>query len=392
MKQLTKIVKSKTALMTLLALTAVTAAQVGYASPNAANGGQSAGGSSIVAAINKLGDKIVALAEAGAKSVNQLMYQFDKDLPSTVKANTVTVKNKTLTQTINKETQAASQQNITHTLQEISYSVTPPKQGTEAYQQLKNYRNHNSSITLSAGTKASDSLYTAPNDHPYQAQILGVAKPKANQLHNNYFNYASLIMPTAYTSPELQAAKRFVQYATKDYAPLTEGIDLSALRNKSPAELKKFISSPAWQKYQLNIRSMMAARSIILNNLNHLIAERNPIKKLGNNAGLSTKSASPLQLEKYIATHRATNKKWYQQMQAASPATVQRETLFVLAEIEKQNYQAHLDRERLLAAITGIELQTEAANQLMAKAQIQPVNKAINDVADSKTMASTLSS
>ena len=80
---------------------------------------------------------------------------------------------------------------------------------------------------------------------------------------------------------------------------------------------------------------------------------------LGTAAGLAaTQKASPLQVEAYQANHRIQDSKWYQSVQNASPADVQRNILIVLAEIEHQNYEAHLDRERLLAAITASNLQT----------------------------------
>ena len=66
-------------------------------------------------------------------------------------------------------------------------------------------------------------------------------------------------------------------------------------------------------------------------------------------------------------------------MAAASPATVQRETLFVLAEIEAQNYRAHLDRERMLATLTALASQSANVNQLLAKTDAKNVNQVISN-------------
>ena len=50
-----------------------------------------------------------------------------------------------------------------------------------------------------------------------------------------------------------------------------------------------------------------------------------------------------------------------------------------LAEIEHQNYQAHLDRERLLSAITAMNLQTSlSSTQAILQQESTTVNSAIN--------------
>jgi hypothetical protein len=121
------------------------------------------------------------------------------------------------------------------------------------------------------------------------------------------------------------------------------------------------------------MRSILAIRSMSINILNQLIAERTPMPGLASAAGFNEKnlksltpneqeefkngkSASPLQVEAYQANHRIQDPKWYQSVQNASPADVQRNILITLAEIEHQNYEAHLDRERILAALTASNL------------------------------------
>src|SRR3990167_8326524 len=132
------------------------------------------------------------------------------------------------------------------------------------------------------------------------------------------------------------------------------------------------------------MRSLLALRSISVNLLNQLIAERTPMPGLAQAAGLPANSqakASPLQVEAYQANHRVDNPQWYNtDVAQASPATVQRETLIVLAEIEHQNYQAHLDRERILAALTESDLQmnAEVMDGFMKQAQSK-LNTAITD-------------
>ena len=70
--------------------------------------------------------------------------------------------------------------------------------------------------------------------------------------------------------------------------------------------------------------------------------------------------------------------KWYQHLQTATPANLQRETLMVLAEIENQNYQAHLDRERILATLTAQQASGIASKQALLLTNAQKVNTVID--------------
>lgn len=360
---------------------------------------------SIVIAIEHLGDRISGLFNSAIKEWNDQNYQPDKNLPATAKANTVQAKNQptpnktddqnqnqnaplTPNQIVAENGNKSTQENITQSLRQFAYAVTPPPQDSQAAQQWQQYQNNNSPATLATSIKASDTLYTAALNHPFKAQELGTTQPK--QLNDNYFNFDSLFIPVAYTSPQLTAAQHYVQYSTKDYQDLVSTVDFAKLRGATPSVLKQVMDSGAYQKFQLNTRSALAGRSLALSNLDKLIAERTPIKDLGKAAGLQDENgktidnASPLQVEKYIATHRIHSKKWYQEMAAASPAVIQRETLFVLAEIEAQNYRAHLDNERLLATMTALAAENSQASALLAQTDAQAVNSVIANATNTK--------
>ena len=94
--------------------------------------------------------------------------------------------------------------------------------------------------------------------------------------------------------------------------------------------------------------------------MNYILNERTVQKSLGDQAGMTTlptdasgsspiHDASPLQVEQFIAQRRADTCTWYTKMNAASATDVSRETLFVLAEIEAELFQLHLDNERIMA-------------------------------------------
>lgn len=255
--------------------------------------------------------------------------------------------------------------------------------------------------TLYAGDAAKNALASDPNKSRYIQQ--------PTQRNNTMFNFAAMFTPVSYTPAQLQNANDYLKFATQDslnmlpesefpFSQLTKGKlsqpEQAEERAKAIYYLKE---NPAYQSFMLNMRTFLALRSMSSSFLNQMIAERTPVTGLGKEAGLTDaqgnpiQNASPLQVEAYIANHRAESKSWYQSVENASPATVQRNTLIVLAEIERQNYQAHLDRERLLAAITAMNMNMQhqametylqmasqnvkaAITDAIAKAQGQPQN------------------
>lgn len=353
-------------------------------------GGSSSGGNSsglfdqVSSAITQLGTEIQALAVAGAKSVNAAMYQLDQNIAVSLQANSTNP-----TSTVATATATNTQNQITNTFMQFPEQVINANQNSDP-QLLQDINNRQQWMTnLTTNTPASDTLYLDSMTDPL-ASTQNVGKPST--LYDNYFNFDSLFEPNAYTSDQQQAAQAYLVYATQPYQSLTDGIEFSQLKstlnNLSPDQraqtLQNLMTSPAYQKYQLSIRSMIANKSIALSNLNYLLAERTPVKNLGSQAGMPNDPnlpagyASPLEVQNYIANERINNPQWFQQMKTASPATVQREQVLILAEIESELQRNHLDNERLLAALSQMGLQTSQTNQLMLKTQIQDVNAVID--------------
>ncbi|MCX7120940.1 MAG: hypothetical protein NTZ67_04095 [Gammaproteobacteria bacterium] len=217
------------------------------------------------------------------------------------------------------------------------------------------------------GTQASDTLYLNEptallnGKSTNNPDVKALTEPKI--INNDFLNFAAFITPMAYTTPQKINAMNFVKYAAQSTKNLTSGVNFSGFADKATIQnLPKMINSQAYQKYMFTVRSLLALRSISINTLNQLIAERTPMPGLAAAAGLTgTAEASPLQVESYQANHRVSDPKWYTKIKNDSPATVQRETLIVLAEMEQQNFQAHLDSERLLSAITALNLSTSSS-------------------------------
>ncbi len=255
-------------------------------------------------------------------------------------------------------------------------------------------------------TKASDSLYTYLGDGNPDTQ-------KPTDLHNNYFNFSVLIDPMDYTPAQENNAKHLITYLSEQYQPLSSNINFDQfrayLKGLKPAKvsdaLKSLATSNVYEQYQLVARQLISDRSVALNNFNELITERSPIRTAQPSGELDTLSreigitpttakdpktdktvylyASPLQISNYVTTHRTGSKEWYQQMMAASPATVKRETLFVLAEMETEMQRQHLDNERILATLSASEMEAATGQYNTLRAMSNDVNTEINNLVSS---------
>jgi len=135
------------------------------------------------------------------------------------------------------------------------------------------------------------------------------------------------------------------------------------LTSKEIKDLQENILQPSadYQKYKTTYRGVIAARSIYLNNLQRNYQERVP----------QVKGKSALELRNEQVNSRLTSD-YYNQMAKATPATVARETLFVLAEINSQLNAMRNQNDRVIAmnsinglgqmAITNTFLDMQAKN------------------------------
>ncbi len=275
-------------------------------------------------------------------------------------------------------------------------------------EKYKDYWDDNNlpSLTVNKKIQASDVLYTVAGTGEKKISSLSdsssggyvdqkLAKPP-EAIDNDFLNFAALITPTFYASTEQQkTAHDYLKYAAQSTQNFTRSvaakIDFEALYG-SPQDLVTVKRSAAYQQYQYSMRSALAIRSVSMDILNRLIAERTPMKGLV--AGKHT-DASPLQVEAYRANHRIEDPHWYARVtETASPATVQRETLIVLAEIEQQNYQAQADRELIMAELAAANLQSGAAdtNAMLLQAVTAMNTEIQKDTTEPPTTSSSTSS
>ncbi|WP_040070939.1 phosphoesterase [Coxiella burnetii] len=345
--------------------------------------------SGVIKAIKEVGLEVQALAIASKKSVSNMKYQLDKNLDLALQAD---VEKNNALQTVKNNAGTNTQNQISGTLLQFPEQVINASQLNDA-QMAATIKNRKNLIpNLTTAIPASDTLYLTDAEDPL-ANTYGVAKP--DSLYDNYFNFDSLFAPSAYNSDQQQAATTYLQYLTKPYQSLTDNIHFSELKdnlNKLSAEkradkLKSFLNNPAYQKFQLAVRSLIATKSIAIDNFNTLLNERVPVKGLGAKVGMPDDPhlpkgyASPLQVENYIANQRINSPDWFKQMKTASPAVVAREQVLILAEIESQLERNHLDNERLLATLSLMALQgTQNSEMELQTNTAADLNKLIDQI------------
>lgn len=273
------------------------------------------------------------------------------------------------------------------------YALTQVQAGQYKQIPYEQYDNDNSLNSLINGNAASDTLYMQQTKVDQDTRISTQNKPllkKPEQINNNNFNFSALFEPTSYQivkgsngqqqDPQWQAANSYIVFAAQSTKNLAEGLKLNALK-EYPAALADLKTDPNYLKYVMTIRSLLAIRSITIDTLEHLITERTPHPKWGKAIGDPNKNdtASPLQVEAYQANHRIEDPNWYNSIMNDAPITIQRTIAIELAEIEHQNYQAHLDRERILAALTASNLESNLASGQTMEVQVNTVNSDIEN-------------
>lgn len=198
------------------------------------------------------------------------------------------------------------------------------------------------------------------------------------------YSFSSLISPLSY-APDTTAPSEYLAYMNKAYSPIfgNSDLDFSQIPTALASKLgRSALSSPIMQTFWANLRNLVAQKSVANSNFYYLISERTPSLKLGESIGLRH-PISPLEASSYLANQRR-NATWYKQMNAASPAVVQRQTLYVLSEIEHQLFQNHLTQDRILGTLSAMELQNTADTALALKTESRRVKQIISTAA-SKT-------
>jgi len=259
------------------------------------------------------------------------------------------------------------------------------------------------SIAIAAPIDSSKNLYALVTKNNDQGKLIS-EKIQPDQLASQLgpVNLYALIKPLQYEqatkkrngnqlSKQQTNALNFIKYVSTQYAPMTV-VDFSKLG--SPAAVETELKKIGVQQYISAVRQMAARYSIGINNLMFLYHERVAtvsLKSLGFKQGDIPKAllpkdsknkddkVSPLAIDHWMATRRlistsATDKKsWRAKIENATPATLQREMVILLAEIRKSLNDNKRVNERILAAVSVNVMENNSSAQL----QIASLQRAI---------------
>jgi len=305
---------------------------------------------------------LTQVVNATVKTVANMVYEWNPSLPVTVSTNTQQ----------NSAKQLARKNAIDMSLTQIKNALTDAD--TDELTQL-------------AAIPASDTLYQPSAVFPIFGGKTTIDLAKGNAT----FSFENLFSPNSYayvTAQQHNAATNFIKFL--NYQPATKPLDTTTLTNKQKIQLQQ---NPVFQKYQVINRASTASRSVAIGNLDTLVAARTPkninSKELLPLQGTKFKdiaNASSLQLEHYIATRRISDSQWYANMAKASPATVQREQLNVLAEVEALLFQLHLDNQRIIASLAAQQLQSAALESIGISQAQQQAQSAITAITSKKAV------
>ncbi len=193
---------------------------------------------------------------------------------------------------------------------------------------------------------------------------------------NNAFNADSLLGVTGFSQ---EMRKTEIDPLIVFLGNLTQTFTNPGFKEDDSEDKRKdLLSNKTIQDYILGIRTVSALQSMALSNFNLMAQEREVIPGLGTKAkmiDLKTASdptpkeipdASQVQVEKYLIDRRLNNPKWYTEMNKATSISLQRETLFVLMEMQRQIYELRMANERMLATMSTMQM----TMLQMSKAQI----------------------
>ena len=183
--------------------------------------------------------------------------------------------------------------------------------------------------------------------------------------------------PGMQAQSQANLADNFIRYATKSVAPLAlpsyttynTAYSASLETDSTGALTTNAISQQAIiYNYLASLRVYAAQSSVAISNLYSILARRLPQQPSGSAGQNPATSAALTEFE--MATRRINtpssssqtqNTQWIEQINTASPATVQKEIAILLAEINYQLYLSRQQQERILLTNTLLVLEARVA-------------------------------
>lgn len=262
--------------------------------------------------------------------------------------------------------------------------------------------NPNKNLSQLTSIQASDTVLPSATlgglPVPFYSSAVQQNMKSALEQGDNNFNFQSLMAPSnlAYSTKDLQNyALNYIHFLS-GYATPVSNINLNSYSESQLSTKQKLAiqNSANYQAYMVQRRGFLSQQSASLTSLYTIYQKRLPITTIkASDTPLGTDSPSLAQIEQYNATWRTASPTWYTQMATASQTNVEREILFILAELQVQLHQLHVDNEKMLA-LTSVgqagALQTGKQTLAITERQVQDtINQQLRQNAQRGTTATT---
>ena len=226
-------------------------------------------------------------------------------------------------------------------------------------------------------------MTAADSANPNQNTFLGASTSTAfaqQQTQGNQTLTANILLnPLTYNATQQKQAQKYIQFAANLATPVKQ-LDTSKL---TPAQMLKLQTKPSYKTYEVAVRSILAARSVALANLYKAYAERTPLTIDANGTSTSQSNNPPISVlsqREMLATQRITSPDWYKNMATQPVTVIDRESLYIQAEMRYEMYQMHKDMERLLVTMSMLQIQGLQANEQGLGILLNKVQQDINSI------------
>lgn len=311
-----------------------------------------------------------------------LVYEFDNALPVTIAQNA----------TIDK-TQKAVDESIANNL-DTAISINLTDNVVKQNNAIDFVNNTHAEDDIPLPFKIPSSSIFAPSTDTYESDTGAFDAYKKG---NAMLNINTLLAPDKYTPEQDEYAKNYLRYI-ESLAPSPPIIRVSKVFSipssdpnnamnpnatdkiilngkdtfadgKTPNTVKNLqdhlSTSAKYQSYKLSYRSMIAAKSLFLSNLYRSYQSR-----------VDRKGISAAKLE-HDEVYKRLNPDYYKEMSQASPAVVERETLFLLAQINRNIYEMRRNDERRMVMDSISGLQSSAISNVLLSQIVKDISKEI---------------
>jgi intracellular multiplication protein IcmX len=179
--------------------------------------------------------------------------------------------------------------------------------------------------------------------------------------------------PGLIATNQVQDAVNFIRYATRSVTPpdLPKKSDYSTLFGKATddtgqfSDVDKYIAQIGISKYITKLRTYSAQQSVAVGNLYTMLSKRMPQSQSSDNSTQTSQALSEYQM----ATRRLydpakkddqSQKQWIDKINEASTATIQKEMIMLLAEMNYQLYLSRQQQERMILTLSIMSMQSTA--------------------------------